>query len=635
QEAFLNNVFNPINSNYEYDCFGQFHFKYINEIIRRKNEYGHKSPQVKTIKSVPLAIFLGVGLGYQLAETFERAEIGNVIFIEPDLDLFYASLFVFDWKNLLTFINSSKIPVRFIIGDKTAHIALYLTHFFMHNGKFLSVVTQIFSHYSSEHIEKIKKDIRDLYTHLYYMGFFDDYVFGVCHTCFALTNNKSFVNNSKLKKNYQTLPVFVVGSGPSLDNNIGFLRKNQDKAIIIACGTSIDSLYHAGIQPDFYANTERTTGIGQALNAIPDEEFLKNVILLSTNICNPKTYEYFKHTALFAKDNEYHIKQLSGSIHKLNNIRTIEGINPLVGNMGVSSALHLGFKKLYLFGLDNGKAINTENVHSKYTKLYNKLGVNDKSGIYNLPLKVKGNFGGEVESNELYQDSVFRIGKIIKDFQEKDRDIMCINCSAGCFIANTVPKHDYELSDSFERKSTIDKVEFHKYINEEKTISFKISEEDVKKVFDIVKYRNLVNEIAAKLDLEADSRIKCIKKFEDISVKLCDLLYSQQMCLDAEAINSSLQQMLMYASSVLYSKENENQCLKETKELINVIKDFLDETVDVFEKIPDYSLGFHYKYYPDGKVGKDKTYCKAPALPEKYVLTRAQSEHTHFEKRNN
>ena len=34
--------------------------------------------------------------------------------------------------------------------------------------------------------------------------------------------------------------------------------------------------------------------------------------------------------------------------------RRIAHINPLVGNIGVSLPLHLGFKNLYLMGLDNG-----------------------------------------------------------------------------------------------------------------------------------------------------------------------------------------------------------------------------------------------------------------------------------------
>ena len=73
---------------------------------------------------------------------------------------------------------------------------------------------------------------------------------------------KNFVlRHQTLDKKYAKLPVFVIGSGPSLDNDIPFIRKNQDKAIVVACGTAIDTLYHAGIKPDFYACTERTPEI--------------------------------------------------------------------------------------------------------------------------------------------------------------------------------------------------------------------------------------------------------------------------------------------------------------------------------------------------------------------------------------
>ena len=69
-------------------------------------------------------------------------------------------------------------------------------------------------------------------------------------------------------------------------------------------------------------------------------------------------------------------------------------MNPLVGNMGVSGALFLGFKNIYMFGLDNGKKIDSSAMHSKYTTLYNEHGCSDQGGSYTTKQQGKGNFGG-------------------------------------------------------------------------------------------------------------------------------------------------------------------------------------------------------------------------------------------------
>ena len=59
---------------------------------------------------------IGIGLGYHLARLYEQVEVENLVLIEPDTDVFYSSLFAFDWKNLLEYLHQSKHLINFLIG---------------------------------------------------------------------------------------------------------------------------------------------------------------------------------------------------------------------------------------------------------------------------------------------------------------------------------------------------------------------------------------------------------------------------------------------------------------------------------------------------------------------------------------
>lgn len=52
-----------------------------------------------------------------------------------------------------------------------------------------------------------------------------------------------------LQNKFSNIPVIICGAGPSLNDNIDFLKKMNNKAIIIACGSAITSLSYHNIRP--------------------------------------------------------------------------------------------------------------------------------------------------------------------------------------------------------------------------------------------------------------------------------------------------------------------------------------------------------------------------------------------------
>jgi len=112
----------------EFDPYGQIHFKYSNHAVAIENSLSReKDLLIRDVKSFPNCLMIGIGLGYHLARLYEQVEIENLVLVEPDPDLFYASMFAFDWSNLLDYLHESEHLIHFIIGvDSPVNIASFI-----------------------------------------------------------------------------------------------------------------------------------------------------------------------------------------------------------------------------------------------------------------------------------------------------------------------------------------------------------------------------------------------------------------------------------------------------------------------------------------------------------------------------
>ena len=292
----------------EYDQFGQIHHRYLNRAVSqvKAGMEGEGLCTALDLKSCPNCVVVGIGLGYPLALLCERMEIANLVLIEPDPDLFFASLHAFDWASLLSYMRENHYGINFLIGQTPAQLSEDLPAFYQRHGRFLTGQCLCYVHYASAEIQSLVQTLlKDYYRIHSAMGFFDDHLFGVSHACWAVTHGRRFLRgDAEPEEWFRRIPLFVVGNGPSLDRDIPFLRRNQDKALVMACGTALDTLYHAGIRPDFYACTERTPQIAETIDAIPDKAFLRRITLIAGDVVHPRTQERFARSAIFGKPDE-------------------------------------------------------------------------------------------------------------------------------------------------------------------------------------------------------------------------------------------------------------------------------------------------------------------------------------------
>ncbi len=611
----------------EFDPIGQIHFKYSNHAVAIENSLSrNKDLLIKDVKSFPNCLMIGVGLGYHLARLYEQVEIENMVLVEPDPDLFYASMFAFDWRNLLEYLHKSEHLIHFIVGVGLDQLFLDIEASYKKSGIFLSGSWFTYIHYINDETKKTWDEIKKHFDQIHEaIGFFDDHLFATGQGIELINSKYKFVLNKPLKKEYKDLPVFVIGAGPSLDHDIPFIRKYQDKAIVIACGTAIDSLYHAGIKPDFYVNVERTFNVGDStLGVIPDQKFLEDIIIFSSDTCHRNTLKYFKNSAIFAKNDEPFFPYLTAYYPELEKIQEIKLSNPVVGNAGLASAIYFGFEQIYLFGIDNGKKIGTEQMHSSFTTLYTNRGVGDKAGAYQIEKVLPGNFGGQCESSYFFVMSGHNIGFLLQMEKLNNDKLVCYNCSDGIFMENTIPTHSEDLVKDFAYLPDIDKKKFSEYVIDEKTAELSIPAKSFRVLFDSNKFNEICINALHMLDNLPENRVDYVKKMVKLSEYIYDLMNHRETFYYGSVLNGSIQNLFILVSRSLYHCADESKCIEGANRIMNLVKDFLNEAQVLFSYLPDYVMWDHRKYFENGVVGKDTSYGKAPPFPGKIEIITKQ-----------
>ena len=98
-----------------------------------------------------------------------------------------------------------------------------------------------------------------------------------------------------LKNKFRGLPCIVVGAGPSLDKNIRFLHRAQNKAVIISCDAALKPLMGQGIVPDFVVCLDPQEEISRFLVNVPH----KGITLVVPSIVHPHVIKLWENDVLF------------------------------------------------------------------------------------------------------------------------------------------------------------------------------------------------------------------------------------------------------------------------------------------------------------------------------------------------
>lgn len=402
------------------------HEKVMEQVIQKREEsVGTVSKyRLKENEQIDFIAFMGSGLGYHLENLFENYSIRSALIFEPNPDVFYATLHNIDLQKLSNNCSSNGGKLTFKIGGNSAAFVNEVSSILGRQGYFNISHMYLYRHYLSEETTNAFKMVHDLaYRYVAGWGFCEDEVIGISHTITNISDNKAPTLLYSAKNNIRNTPVFIIGNGPSLDECLPYIKDNQDNAIIISSGTSLKPLLNFGIIPDIHVEQERPASTYKWIKKVGYADTLKKIPLLCLNTVYPLILDLFKRPYVMLKATDAGTTFIHD--HISSKYEELYFCNPTVTNASAAGAIGMGFKKIFLFGLDYGYK-SEEDHHSKGSLYYKDT---DKFKLKS-DFKVPGNFVKEVLTIRVFDRSRGMLELLLAN----NRNVTCINSSDGAKI---------------------------------------------------------------------------------------------------------------------------------------------------------------------------------------------------------
>ncbi len=425
---------------------------------RQKQETGQLSDlQIEVPWKEPQLDFfcmIGCGLGYQIEELFKRKDIKVFYLYEASADVFYAAMHCIDFKPLIDKCSALGGSFTIGVGNNDTQFVNQINELLKVNGFYL--VSRIFAyrHYLSEKNTEAFKLLHEV-AHRYSAGwgFFEDEIISLIHTVENIDSGFPILKyNNQVENIVQELPVIIVGNGPSLDNDIELLKERQNNVVIVSCGTALKSLLHHNIIPNIHIEMERTAGLDDHYHLFTDDEqkIIKTIPIIALNTVYTGLLKRFSQAYTMLKINDGgmdFVKFLSPE----NSFEIVKYCNPTVSNAALMAMLHLGFKNIYLLGVDLG-FVDDGHHHSKSSMYYEGKwqGKDSTNKAFKGSSRVtEGNFRDEVLTTQIFDSSKGVMEFALQDF----KNVNTYNCSDGAKIRGAEP---LAFKDVSIEKSTLD-----------------------------------------------------------------------------------------------------------------------------------------------------------------------------------
>ncbi|WP_026958016.1 6-hydroxymethylpterin diphosphokinase MptE-like protein [Aliagarivorans taiwanensis] len=553
------------------------HYEYsdkLRELVLALPEVSISLPE-----KIPSFIMYGGGIGIQVERLLLDHSVDNFILYEPNWDFFSASLMVADWSQVLEKAKQQESRLYLNIGDDGSNMYADIHRRLLSTGINILSYTYFFVSYHTQQMHASINDTREqLKILLNISEYYDHSFFNITHTTEALRQGHCLMLEDKpesIRRELAETPVFIVGNGPSLDKSIEVLREHREKAIIISCGTSLKALYEFGIQPDFHAEVEQTNATSLWINQVPDKQWLKEISLLSVCGVHPNVVSLFKDAYLGLKSGEASTVCYSQISPEFANLQWIYYSFPTVSNCTLSTVIKLGFKQVYLFGVDLG-FVDPKFHHSQQSAYYKKGGeeLYDYSR-HGVGFRVKGNFEDQVFTKQEFKLSAEIIGRSLAEVS----GVECFNTSNGAFIEGTYP---LKLESVLLVNGVIDKNGFKKRLKEQ---AYSSNLQSVAESFDL-HFR--------KEDYEADHQtIRALwnepcESWESV-LELMDEHNHQvkettrgKHSLYFYLMRGSSAFTLSYLTRLAFSSDDEEECMKRFEQGAKVWRDYMDDARDFY-----------------------------------------------------
>lgn len=435
-------------------------------------------PPESTMKKIDKFIFFGVGLGVQVESVHQKIDADYYLLVEDDLELFRLSLFITNYKKM-----ARSCDLTFSIFEDVTEAKSTMTSFvedsFMHNHylKFIHAL-----HHSDAKI-RVMHEIIAAQPHIIfpYHAYLNKYFRPLGY----IKEGYSFLNLIQNKTLFGDKPVLVVAAGPSLQKNIQWLRKNQDKFIIMALTSTLRTLEKERIKPDIITHLDPFADFSLPhVENLTTKSFFEETVCFFAGQTPPEIMQMFKKENIFIYENGTFYKKGYGSIGA-----------PCVGSMSYVLSLVLGAKDIYLLGLDLALDESTGSTHADthaFAKVLDTSTVDKMQEVFefkNSIIKVKGNFSKEVMTTANFYHSISSINQ--NTIYNKKATQNVYNLSNGAYFEDSIPMKIKELEMKnfklLDKQGILSKINSSNSLNEVEITSVMKMLQHAKKVRTILK----------------------------------------------------------------------------------------------------------------------------------------------------
>jgi hypothetical protein len=384
-----------------------------------------QSSQMQSIKKF---IFFGTGLGTHITEIDKKINANMYLIVEDDIELFKLSLFATPYYEL-----GKKAELIFSVFDSneefTPKANQFLNNKFYHNHyiKYFPMLSHSEEKMKEFHLRVISQS-QNIF---FYKDILTQYLVPLKY----IRQNYMFLNmlSSYEHTSLFTKPVIMLAAGPSLQANIEWVKKNQEKFIVVALSSTLNILEKESITPDIVTHMDAFESSTAHFDRLKSRNFLQNTLFLFSARIQESIVTMFKKEHIFFYEN--------GTSYKLN-IGNLSAA--CVGSTTYLILLALGVKELYLLGLDLALDEKTGSTHSSMHHFSQNLDL-DSAQIHNdvmefskTVVKVPGNFQKEVFTSPVFLLSIESIHASSMGFKKETQNVY--NLNNGAYFNNTIPR---------------------------------------------------------------------------------------------------------------------------------------------------------------------------------------------------
>lgn len=415
----------------DYGKYSQFSFRFQKSLISRFPDLGSRMQgRVINLPILPngkrfsnSVVFVGLFHGLHIDHYLNFTQLRNVAFVEPDSARFALSCYFLDYQVLDERFDGLLLHVGENIPQS------FVTNFVTRGPVTSAVWVRILKGYASDKFEHLISQIRLEIRKPYDVWIPLDIEIEALCNCFNNMRSGDLIYAGPKKLSGRSR-IAVVGAGPSLSNDLDWLKKNQNQCVMFVAHSAVSALKEVGIIPDFQFTLDTRSYSQDEWDRLQLDASIPIVTLVSDD---PNKFAHFEEVLRMPG---------AGKGYSVKFNRIVPFIAPTTGNMALGFACHCRPEEIYLFGLDFGFRKVTE-THVAEGSAY-ETEEQHRSILGSGHLQVKANFN---EVDTVYTQPYFNLARISAEqtiTSIKDK-IIVLNCSDGVHIEGALPCRSGEI----------------------------------------------------------------------------------------------------------------------------------------------------------------------------------------------